>query len=319
MCELCREYGVKPEYQRLMHEAESGVIDSWLRFFKPGAIKSNSTLTARSRGEMGMVHQSISQGNLDENKLTNLVFFNRHKNLAGKKLSPGQPGYDAMSKEWLYIRNNIVRPILNRQKSKRASSTELQSYLARMKPVLPAIEKYRGNIPLEFILGWIKTESGGIITTIPKYKAGTKDLNERGYFQISKEESTKLKFDHPRLSSDPQYSVQCGIILINHYAQAVKNFGINESNPVFWNLVKLWHAASGIATTIMRFAQSNNYKLSDWNDLQDYILNRQWKNFEASLRKFNNIADKKSYVTRLFNNVDNLLKWAGYIKNELAK
>jgi|KBSSwiStaDraftv2_1062776.scaffolds.fasta_scaffold14972_3 hypothetical protein len=313
MCQLCRQNNIKTEYQPLLHN-EYNYEDEFFSPFLP-SIATVALPFVKEQSEKVIVANAIKKGVRDENNLTNIIFYERHKELSGRKLVPGQPNYGSLSTEWLKIRDTIVRPLLPKQQPLNASSYELKGYMQRVKDIIPAIEQYRGRIPLEFILGWIKIESGGVVTTIPIYKAGHKDLNERGYFQISKEESQKLKFDHPRLSTDKAYSVQCGITLINSYANSVRALGINESNPMFWQLVKLWHAASGIARTAVKFALQKRYPFQSWNDFKNYILEREWKNFETMLAWFNH-NDKRSYVIRLFNNVDHLFKWAEMIKNQ---
>ena len=53
----------------------------------------------------------IARGVDDTNKLTNAVFYNRHPEWKGKSLNKGSP---ALRKEWLQIRDAIVRPFLKR-------------------------------------------------------------------------------------------------------------------------------------------------------------------------------------------------------------
>jgi hypothetical protein len=313
MCQLCRQNNVRNEYQPLLHNEYNYEGEFFSPFLPPMATPALPFVKEQS--EKVIVANGIRKGVRDENNLTNIIFYERHKELGGRKLVPGQPNYGSLSTEWLKIRDKIVRPLLPKQQPVNASSSELKRYFETVKDIMPVIEQYRGRIPLEFILGWIKIESGGVVTTIPTYKAGHKDLNERGYFQISKEESQKLKLDHPRLSTDKAYSIQGGIRLINSYANSVRAFGINETNPVFWHIVKLWHAASGIAHSAVKFALQNRQVLQNWDDFKNYILEREWKKFEATLGWFKN-DNKRSYVIRLFNNVDHLFKWAEMIKNQ---
>jgi hypothetical protein len=264
------------------------------------------------------VEQLIKSGNKDENDLTNQIFFQRHPELGGRKLQPSQPGFDSLSKEWLNIRDAVVRPILRRLVPRTPSNYELDSFVRRTKMLIPFIEKDRGIIPLSFILAWIKIESDGDITVIPKYDRGDKDLNERGYFQISIEESEKQGFQHSRLSYDPAYSVQAGIKLINYYANSVRALGVSDSNPIFWRFVKLWHAASGIATYAVRFAKEKNLPLYDWEVFKKFILETQWIEFEKRLAVFSGIRDKRGYVIKLFNNVDKLFQWAALIQTAIS-
>lgn len=54
----------------------------------------------------------IASGIHDETQLTNLVFFDRHADRAGRALSPSEPTYEELHWEWLAIRDTIVRPAL---------------------------------------------------------------------------------------------------------------------------------------------------------------------------------------------------------------
>ncbi len=316
MCRDCYQYGVPPAYMSLLHpkQTEMNQESFWDTIFGD----SNDFSTLRGKNDTALVEKLIKAGNKDENDLTNQIFFQRHPELSGKKLQPQQPGFETLSKEWLTIRDTLVRPNLLRLVPRTPSSSELDRFLARTKMLIPFIEKDRGIIPIAFILAWIKIESDGVITVIPKYAPGDKDLNERGYFQISTEESEKQGFQHWRLSFDPAYSVQAGIKLINYYANSVRTLGVSDSNPIFWRFVKLWHAASGIATYAVRFAKEKNLTLNNWEVLKKFILETHWIEFEKRLAVFTGIRDKRAYVIRLFNNVDALFQWAALIQQAIS-
>lgn len=88
----------------------------------PAAVSGASIFTAL--GEIGQqlldavatgqevlaVSLAHGSGLRDENEVTNLVFFARHPELQGRKI---QPGEHALAKEWIEIRNRIVRPTLD--------------------------------------------------------------------------------------------------------------------------------------------------------------------------------------------------------------
>lgn len=48
----------------------------------------------------------------DENTLTNLVFFFRYPERGGRSLARGEPNFDRLVREWVEIRDTIVRPFL---------------------------------------------------------------------------------------------------------------------------------------------------------------------------------------------------------------
>jgi Putative peptidoglycan binding domain len=62
--------------------------------------------------ETAMVHAAIRRGVTDENGLTDLVFFHRYPSRNGRRLSRDEPNFGPLSREWLGIRDTLVRPIL---------------------------------------------------------------------------------------------------------------------------------------------------------------------------------------------------------------
>jgi hypothetical protein len=99
------------------------------------------------------------------------------------------------------------------------------------------LDRYRGDIPLEFLLGWIAVESDGRVDVVTS-------LDERGFFQIHPDESHDRRFDHARLTSDPEYSVQAGIQNVRYYADLARQRfpSIPPGSELFWRVVKLQHA-----------------------------------------------------------------------------
>ncbi len=131
--------------------------------------------------------------------------------------------------------------------------------------VVPLLEKYRGAIPLDFLLGWISVESGGALCSYTY-------LGERGYFQLMPEESATVKADHQRLSRDPAYSVEKGIALVRHYQPLVEKRGFRSNEPVFWPLVKLQHAIGpGDAEKIFADLKARGVRPSTWPEVDAYM------------------------------------------------
>ncbi|NJM97347.1 MAG: DUF2272 domain-containing protein [Phormidesmis sp. RL_2_1] len=84
--------------------------DELERFIAPLYNKIKSALLQGK--EALTIRLAIGTGNRDENQLTNLIFFNRHPERQGQKLSPKDANFQALSREWLDIRNQLVRPLL---------------------------------------------------------------------------------------------------------------------------------------------------------------------------------------------------------------
>ncbi len=135
--------------------------------------------------------------------------------------------------------------------------------------VRPYLESHRGDIPLPFLLGWISVESNGRIAEVTA-------LDERGYFQIHPDESSDLHFDHQRLSTDSDYSLQCGIDLVNHYAHAAETLGFGRGSDVFWHVVKLGHAMgfSSVKKIAGDMAQ-DNVKPQTWQIISSYCASNR--------------------------------------------
>lgn len=62
--------------------------------------------------ELLAIRQAILAGNRNENKLTNMVFFARHRERQGQRIQKSEPSYQQLRREWLYIRDRLVRPTL---------------------------------------------------------------------------------------------------------------------------------------------------------------------------------------------------------------
>lgn len=92
----------------LQHQFESGFPG-----IEPESGFPNSILEALRKGlESVAVKLAVTFGYRDEITLTNIVFFARHPERSGRKLLKGEPGFENLSREWLDIRNLLVRPAL---------------------------------------------------------------------------------------------------------------------------------------------------------------------------------------------------------------
>jgi hypothetical protein len=136
----------------------------------------------------------------------------------------------------------------------------------RWAALVPLLDSSRGEIPLDFLLGWIYVESNGLIDVITS-------IDERGFFQIHPDESRDRHFDHRRLTTDPNYSVRSGLQLVRSYADlARRRFPwIPPGSELFWRVVKLQHAmGSGLARKLLASMQSTGVPPTTWEAIRAY-------------------------------------------------
>jgi hypothetical protein len=226
---------------------------------------------------------AFAAGERDANRLTNIIFQARHPERGGRPITRAetQPAL-----EWVWIRDNLIQPVLLRAAATPVATVQAPpattpagippaSQFQRRQPrnpgryalLAPMLDRYRGDIPLEFLLGWIAVESDGCIDEVTK-----PPLDERGFFQISRDESKMMKFDHGRLTTEPDYSVQAGIQLVRFYANlARKRYPwATPGSDLFWRVVKLQHAmGGGLAWKLLSSMVRNNIPMT-WETIKQH-------------------------------------------------
>jgi hypothetical protein len=132
--------------------------------------------------------------------------------------------------------------------------------------ILPQLQSVASTagVPLGLLVGWIAKESGG--------RLGDKtSLNELGLFQLMPAESQSIGVDHQRLSTDLDYSINAGILLIKKYMGSVSALGVAPSgSSYFWRLVKLVHSMGSGQVKKIVTAAKNAGRAASWEDLETF-------------------------------------------------
>jgi N-acetylmuramoyl-L-alanine amidase len=219
---------------------------------------------------------AFARGERDPGRLTDIVFSARHRERGGRPIAPNET---QLVQEWLRIRDTVVLPVLRNLPAAQPpaaapAGTPPASAFTRAVPaqrrwtlLVPLLDRYRGDIPLDFLLGWIAIESDGRIDVVTS-------LDERGFFQIHPDESKDARppFQHQRLAADPDYSVQAGLQLVRYYAGlAQRRFPwIPAGSDLFWRIVKLQHAmGSGLAWKLLSQMRARGIETT-WDAIKRY-------------------------------------------------
>ena len=171
--------------------------------------------------------------------------------------------------------------------------------------LVPLLEKHRGDIPLNLLMGWIQVESGRDLGSLTS-------ICERGYFQLHPDESIMLGLDHDLVGTNAEYSVQAGIALVKMYRKTVDalsaKYGITKGDDVYWRLVKLCHFIPSAPKKILALMDEAGAKDRSWEGIRTFVTEHK-ETLQASIKR--DPLDGLRGVDHMFEQADS---WAAKLK-----
>ncbi len=162
-----------------------------------GVRRAGLSSAVRRRQESLAVQTAIRQGQRDPNKLTNLVFIQRHPELGGRKLRADEA---VLVGEWKAILRDIVLPQLRSSgkgpaavatvgdravgETLRMAATKVPGLGISLEELLVRHQAESGGIPIEVLLAFIHFEAGNRLfadATAGKWNARYKQYSPRFY------------------------------------------------------------------------------------------------------------------------------------------
>ena len=150
----------------------------------------------------------------------------------------------------------------------------------RVMALVPEIERIKGemganDIPTSLLAGWVQVESGGKLSS-----RGLESLDERGLFQVSRDEAAAIGYDHDRIATDQDYSIQAGISLARYHANQIDRVlakypsmsqMIAKGSDLYWRMVFFsFSAGQGTAETLIGRMAASDRSFSNWDDVMQF-------------------------------------------------
>ena len=169
MCQLCKQY-VQPEFEAILHGEEEMEFEDE-QGYEFGALTSlwerlgsTQTPVAPATNDKARLSAAYAQGTANENDLSNMLFYVRHPELTGKKLTSDMPNFSSLSQEWLKIRDTIVRPFLDEKRSATGGAViGTPDSSGRMPPIEGPVKGITGYIGASGKKCWKGAKSADIV------------------------------------------------------------------------------------------------------------------------------------------------------------
>lgn len=220
---------------------------------------------------LGQLPQDILEailvhGESDASALADRIFYSIHPNLVNTKLDMRNPAQQELRNEWSIIYRRRVKPMI------------------WLRAIVSQLDKYRGRIPRDFLLGWMAVESDGYYA-LPPSKYG-----EIGYFQImwqggeAKDNLHITEEQFQKLRTDAEFSLKEGVALAEAYRQYILRtyHAIPDGSDLLWRLTKGRHAASGVLKYALDKLQKSGAPFT-WDSISAFMPEWMLKNVNSTM------------------------------------
>lgn len=161
------------------------------------------------------------------------------------------------------------------------------------------------DIPLNMLMGWIQVESGGNISS-----KGLASLDERGLFQVSRDEASAIGANHDDIGTNQDASIRAGISLARYHANHIDQIMAKhpsmaqffpKDSDMYWRLALFsFSAGTGTAEALISRMEQEGEKPANWDDVMRFAA--------ANPHGFKHSPIKWSYhVNRAFNIGDQIV------------
>jgi carboxypeptidase C (cathepsin A)/GH25 family lysozyme M1 (1,4-beta-N-acetylmuramidase)/subtilisin family serine protease len=229
----------------------------------------------------------LKNGESDADDLTNRAFWQKHPEVAGKKLDANAASQQTLRNDWAQIYRRHVKPLI------------------WLRAMVRELDKFRGTIPREFLLGWMTVESDGDLKS-------TTSMHELGYFQImwqggeAKDVLGMSLEEFPKLATDAEFSIEKGVGLAQAYRKYIlQNYpSVADGTDLLWRLTKARHAASGVLKDGLRKLQAASVPIT-WAALNNVLPSWMLENiggtmsYSAKLKPFADLVPQATTPTEL--------------------
>lgn len=144
----------------------------------PPPPRPSPTLRPSANQEFQLVQNALRQGIADANRITSTIFYARHPERRGQPIRRDEP---LLAREWMNIRERIVRPALgSSMRPSQPSVAPIQTVPSPSAPVQPAIAALKEKLVKLATQEWLRWNKGHLKESNPNMRSVLEDYWRKG-------------------------------------------------------------------------------------------------------------------------------------------